>query len=80
MDSSFPAAINIASFVIGQLLVTRRRWMGFLLWAGANLMIAVTCVMRNDAPTACMFLVYFAANVYSTILWFRQSRTTDTTS
>jgi nicotinamide riboside transporter PnuC len=73
MQLYLPAIINIAAFFVGQVLVTRRHWGGFLIWAASNCSIAAISVVQGSHPTALMFLVYFTANVYSTILWARQS-------
>ena len=69
MNASLIALIGIAAFVLGQWLVTRKHWSGFLVWAGSNLMVAVMCLAQANHPTACMFLVYFLANVYSMTAW-----------
>jgi hypothetical protein len=71
MNASLIALIGIAAFVVGQWLVTRKHWAGFLVWAGSNLMVAVMCLAQANHPTACMFLVYFLANVYSMMAWTR---------
>jgi nicotinamide riboside transporter PnuC len=71
MNSYLPAVINIAAFVIGQMLVTRRHWTGFLVWAAANYLVAITCLTHDNESTGCMFMVYCAANVYSMWLWSR---------
>ena len=74
MSTYLPAIINIAAFVIGQMLVTRRHWTGFLVWAAANYLVAMTSITQNNASTGLMFMVYCSANVYSMWLWSRQSR------
>lgn len=66
--------ISIAAFVTGQLLVTRKQWTGFLIWAASNLLVVVGCLIRGDPPTALMFLAYLIANVYSMLIWARQSK------
>jgi nicotinamide riboside transporter PnuC len=71
MNSYLPAIINIAAFFLGQVLVTRGRWTGFLVWAAANYLVAITCMTRNDGTTGCMFMVYCTANIYSMWLWSR---------
>jgi nicotinamide riboside transporter PnuC len=74
MEFQLAAVINIAAFAIGQYLVTRRSWAGFLIWAGSNLLVATTCLLGKDPAMACLFLVYFAANVYSMHAWTRMRR------
>jgi nicotinamide riboside transporter PnuC len=75
MNASLTAFIGIAAFIVGQWLVTRKQWTGFLVWAGSNLMVAAMCLVQDNRPTACMFLVYCLANVYSMIAWSRSAAT-----
>jgi len=76
MNSYLPAVINIAAFFFGQVLVTRGRWSGFLVWAAANYLVAITCINRNDPTTGCMFMVYCTTNLCSMWLWSRKTRMT----
>jgi nicotinamide riboside transporter PnuC len=69
MNPYVTAIINISAFAIGQFLVTRRHWVGFLIWAASNLMVAAVCIARGEWATACMFIVYCVANVWSMIAW-----------
>lgn len=71
MNSYLPAIINIAAFFLGQVLVTRGRWSGFLVWAAANYFVAITCLTHDSETTGCMFMVYCATNIYSMWLWSR---------
>ena len=64
------AIISIVSFFVGQLLVTRRCFAGFLIWAGSNLLVATFKFATGDASTGSLFLIYAAANTYSLIAWF----------
>jgi len=73
MNSYLVATISIAAFFVGQLLVTRRHWTGFLIWAMSNYLVAATCVIQANQATACMFLVYFGANVCSMVSWRRHA-------
>lgn len=66
------ASISIASFFIGQMLVTNRCCIGFLVWAVSNLMVAVLKFATGDHSTACMFVVYFLTNGYSLYAWARE--------
>ena len=43
------AIISIASFFLGQVLVTRRCFIGFLVWAVSNLLVATS--LRNVLGT-----------------------------
>lgn len=77
MNMMLPAALNIAAFLLGQWLVTRGRWTGFLLWAASNLMIATCCFLqRGPDPTGGLFVVYATVNVASMLAW-RQGRRGD---
>jgi len=76
MNSFLPATIGIIAFAAGQWLVTRRHWGGFLIWATSNYCFAAKFLAEGNHSTACMFLVYCAANVYSMGLWSRRSRIT----
>lgn len=74
MIANWTAVLSIAAFFIGQLLVTRRHWMGFLVWGISNYTVAAVFALQANAATTCMFLVYFAANMRSMLTWSRQSK------
>ena len=63
------AALSIASFFIGQYLVTRRHWTGFLVWALSNLSVALGSFSAGHGATGTMFAIYFAANAWSLFSW-----------
>lgn len=66
--------ISIASFFVGQVLVTRRCFIGFLIWAASNLMVALSEFANGNPSTASMFVIYSAANSYSLVSWWRCER------
>jgi hypothetical protein len=63
------AIISILSFFAGQWLVTKRSCVGFLVWAGSNLLVAVAKFASGDPSTGSMFMIYFLANGYSLLSW-----------
>lgn len=74
MNSIHYIAVNLLSFVIGQWLVTRGHWGGFLVWCAANLYSVVVCITTGIPETSCLFAAYFAANFWSLRSWLAQSR------
>jgi hypothetical protein len=71
MTSILPATLSIVAFFVGQALVTRQRWTGFLIWALSNYAVAAHSALQANAAATCMFLVYFAANMHSVLAWSR---------
>jgi len=51
MNSTSYIVANRAALVIGQWLVTRGHWCGFLVWCSANLYSIFTCVLTGMPQT-----------------------------
>jgi len=71
MNVQLPVLINVIAFVVGQMLVTRQHWAGFLIWAGSNYLVALSFLGADQPGTAGLFTMYCAANIYSMWRWSR---------
>lgn len=69
MDSISYILINLTALVVGQLLVTRGHWAGFLVWSLCNIYSVVICVVTGIPATSCLFAAYFLVNLYSLRTW-----------
>ena len=69
-----PTILSIVAFFIGQRLVTRKRWTGFLVWALSNSLLTTHLFLDGNTSTALMFLVYAVVNFRSMLLWLRDKR------
>ena len=79
MNSITCIVANFAALVLGQWLVTRGHWFGFLVWCAANLYSIVTCVLTGMPQTSVLFGAYFLVNSASLCAWFAKSRATTLT-
>jgi nicotinamide riboside transporter PnuC len=69
MDSVSYIVINLTALVVGQLLVTRGHWAGFLVWSLCNVYSVVICVVTGIPATSCLFIAYLFVNLYSLRSW-----------
>ena len=76
MNSTTYIVATLLAFLLGQWLVTRKHWAGFLVWCAANVYSIVTCVLTNMPQTSFLFAAYLLVNFVSLRSWFAQSRTT----
>jgi len=76
MNSITYIVANLAALILGQWLVTRGHWSGFLVWCAANLYSIVTCVLTGMPQTSVLFGAYFLVNSASLCAWFARSRAT----
>ncbi|MCU0786847.1 MAG: nicotinamide mononucleotide transporter family protein [Verrucomicrobia bacterium] len=74
MNSTAYIVTNLLAFVLGQWLVTKKHWSGFLVWCAANVYSIVTCVLTDMPQTSCLFGAYFLVNACSLYSWFAKSR------
>ena len=65
---------NLTALVLGQWLVTRGHWSGFLVWCAANLYSIVTCLLSGMTQTCLLFGAYFLVNFASLWSWLAKSR------
>jgi hypothetical protein len=75
MNTTTYVVANLAALVVGQWLVTRGHWSGFLVWCAANLYSIVTCLLNDMPQTSCLFGAYFLVNFASLRTWFTKART-----
>ncbi len=75
MNTTTYVVANLAALVVGQWLVTRGHWSGFLVWCAANLYSIVTCLLTGMPQTSCLFGAYFVVNFASLWTWFTKART-----
>lgn len=74
MNSTAYILITLVAFLLGQWLVTRKHWSGFLVWCAANVYSIVTCILTDMPQTSCLFAAYFIVNFASLSSWFTKSR------
>jgi len=74
MNSTSYIVITLLAFLLGQWLVTRKHWLGFLVWCGANIYSIVTCILTDMPQTSCLFAAYFIVNFASLRSWFANSK------
>jgi hypothetical protein len=74
MNSTPYVAANLAAFVLGQWLVTRGHWSGFLVWCAANLYSIVICTRTGMPQTGVLFGAYFLVNLASLLAWAAKTR------
>ena len=74
MNSTAYIVTNLAALIIGQWLVTRGRWAGFLVWCGANLYSILTCLLTGMPQTSILFGAYFLVNFVSLWSWVARTR------
>lgn len=74
MNSLTYIMINLVALVVGQYLVTRGHWSGFLIWCAANIYGAATCVATGIPETSCLFAAYFLVNFCSLWSWLKRER------
>ena len=74
MNSITYVGVSLLAFVLGQWLVTRGHWSGFLVWCLANLYSALTGMVAGTLETSCLFGAYFVANLVSLRSWFASTR------
>jgi hypothetical protein len=74
MNSVPYIVINLLALVVGQFLVTRGHWSGFLVWCAANIYSAATCVATGIPETSCLFAAYFLVNACSLKAWIAKAR------
>lgn len=74
MNSVTYISINLFAFLLGQWLVTRGHWAGFLVWCMANVYSVLTCVVTGIPETSCLFATYFLVNLASLRAWFTKSQ------
>lgn len=70
MNSTTYVMVNLAALFLGQWLVTRGHWSGFLVWCAANYYGIVTCLLSGMPQTACLFGAYFLVNAGSLWSWW----------
>jgi len=76
MNSTIYIATTLVAFLVGQWLVTRKHWSGFLVWCLANIYSMVTCIRTDMPQTSLLFAAYLIVNFASLRSWFANSRTT----
>ena len=76
MNSTTYIVITLLAFVLGQWLVTRKHWAGFLVWCAANVYSIFTCILTDMPQTSFLFAAYLIVNCASLRSWFAKSRTT----
>lgn len=67
---------NLVGLVLGQWLVTRRHWSGFLVWAACNVYGGIACFMTGIPETSCLFAAYLIVNLGSLRVWMANDRRT----
>jgi len=77
MNSTTYIVANLVALVIGQWLVTRGHWSGFLVWCTANLYSIVTCLLTGMPQTCFLFGAYFLVNSASLYSWLAKARPQD---
>jgi hypothetical protein len=74
MNSTAYIVTTLVAFLLGQWLVTRKHWSGFLVWCVANIYSIVTCILTDMPRTSLLFAAYFIVNFASLRSWFANSR------
>jgi nicotinamide riboside transporter PnuC len=74
MNSPSYIAFNLVGLVLGQWLVTRGHWTGFLVWCACNVYGVVVCIQSGIPETSCLFGAYFLVNACSLRSWFAKAR------
>jgi len=74
MNSIAYILITLLAFLVGQWLVTRGHWAGFLVWCAANVYSIVTCFLTDMPQTSSLFATYLVVNFASLRSWYVKSR------
>jgi nicotinamide riboside transporter PnuC len=74
MNTPSYIAFNLIGLVVGQWLVTKSHWSGFLVWCACNVYGVIACLTTGIPETSCLFAAYFIVNFCSLWSWLGKNR------